>query len=243
MLNVVIPMAGLGSRFAKAGYDLPKPFVDVNGAPMIERVLENLSYPGMRCLLLARREHVERYPHHVASIRSKFPVEFIIIDGVTEGAACTVLFARKYFANETPLLLANCDQIIDGGAAAMIDDCRARDLDGSVMVFKNVARNRKWSFVRLDVEGFVVEAREKQPISDLATVGLYMFSRGVDFLDAAIEMIIRNERVNGEFYTCPVYNALVAWKRKIGVYEIAPEAMHGIGTPEDLDLYLKHASA
>jgi len=237
-LNVVIPMAGMGSRFAQAGYAKPKPFVDMWGEPMIARVLENLAYPGARYILIARKEHIEAEPDAVDRLRSKFPIEIRLIDQVTEGSAATVLFAREDFASDTPMLIANCDQLVDGGIAGMVNDCLGRGLDGSVMVFRDDARDTKWSFVKLNGDGLVTEAREKVPISDLATVGIYMFSRGVDFREAAIEMIVRNDRVNREFYTCPVYNYLVDWGRRIGVHTIEPDAMHGIGTPDDLVHYM-----
>jgi dTDP-glucose pyrophosphorylase len=237
-LNIVIPMAGMGSRFAQAGYAKPKPFIDMWGEPMIARVLENLAYPGARYILIARKEHIEAEREAVDRLRSKFPIQIRLIDQVTEGSAATVLFAREDFAGDTPMLIANCDQLVDGGIAGMVDDCLGRRLDGSVMVFRDDARDPKWSFVKLNGDGLVVEAREKVPISDLATVGIYMFSRGVDFREAAIEMIVRNDRVNCEFYTCPVYNYLIDWGRRIGAYTIEPDAMHGIGTPDDLVSYM-----
>lgn len=236
-MNVVIPMAGLGSRFSEAGYDLPKPFIDVNGQPMIARVLENLYYPGARYTLLSRREHLENHNDIVSELKKEFSVEFRSISSVTEGTAATLLFARDIFANEEPLLIANCDQIVDGGIVDMIDSCRDQNLDGSIMVFEDEKRDPKWSFVKLDDHGLVTEAKEKQPISSLATVGIYLFSRGVDFREAAIEMIIRNERTNNEFYTCPTYNYLIEHGRRIAIYKIEQAAMHGIGTPEDLDDY------
>lgn len=237
-LNIVIPMAGLGSRFAQAGYSKPKPFIDMWGEPMIDRVLENLAYPGARYILIARKEHVDAEPEAVARLAARHSIRIRLIDQVTEGSAATVLFARADYADDTPMLIANCDQLVDGGIAPMVDDCIARDLDGSVMVFRDEARDPKWSFVKLNEDDLVTEAREKAPISDLATVGIYMFRRGVDYREAAIEMIIRNDRVNREFYTCPVYNYLVGWGRRIGVHEIPPTAMHGIGTPEDLRRYM-----
>lgn len=237
-INIVIPMAGSGSRFASAGYDKPKPFIDVGGDMMIARVLDNLHYPGGRYILIARKEHVEEHPECIEALCARFPVHVRVIEGTTEGTACTLLFARDDFSSDTPLLVANCDQIVDGGVATMIDDCRMRGLDGSVMVFEDASRDPKWSFVRLDDEGLVREAREKKPISQWATVGIYLFSRGADFREAAIESIIRNERVNNEFYTCPTYNHLANWNRRIGIHVISRSAMHGIGTPNDLTAYL-----
>lgn len=237
-VTVVIPMAGLGSRFAKEGYKRPKPFIDVGGKPMIERVMDNLRVANARFVLLARGEHMEQEAPLVAKMRSRGDIDFVAVDKVTEGAACTVLLAREHIDPDTPLLIANCDQIVDFSCDDYVRDCRNRRLDGSILVFRDADRDPKWSFARLGPTGFVTEVREKEAISNLATVGLYYFSRGGDYVSAAIDMIVRNERVNNEFYVCPVYNYAIASGRRVGVYEIPREAMHGIGTPDDLKRFL-----
>lgn len=239
MINILIPMAGLGSRFAKVGYKKPKPFIDVAGKPMIVRVLENLEYPDAKYILIGRKEHLEQEQDLVSEIKSKYNVEFIEIDKLTEGTACTVLYARKLINNGLPLLIANSDQIIDLNISDFIDDFRQRDLDGSIITFIDKSLDPKWSFAKLDQSEKVLEVKEKEAISEYATVGIYLFKKGSEFVDAAIDMISRNERVNGEFYTCPVYNHLINDGKYIGVYNIEREAMHGIGTPEDLGEYLK----
>ena len=236
---VVVPMAGQGSRFANAGYDKPKPFIDVAGRPMIERVMDNLSAPGADYLLLARAEHLAAAPATVAALEGRGDVTFMTVDRLTEGAACTVLLAREHIDLDRPILIANCDQILDFDCAAFIADAQARGLDGSILCFRDPAMDPKWSFAKPGPDGLVVEVQEKKAISDLATVGLYYFARGRDFVDAALDMIVRNERVNNEFYVCPVYNHAIRLKKRIGVFVIPGEAMHGIGTPEDLTIYLQ----
>lgn len=238
MINIVIPMAGAGSRFVKAGYKTPKPFIDVLGKPMIMRVLENLSYPDARYILVIRKEHMKAEWELVEEIKSKFNVVFIPIDKLTEGTASTVLYARKYINNELPLLIANSDQLVDMNIADYIDDCKKRKFDGSILTFIDKSRDTKWSFAKIDDNGLVTEVKEKVGISDYATVGIYYFSKGKDFVDFAIDMIIENDRVNGEFYTCPVYNYAIKNKRRIGVYNIDFKQMHGLGTPDDLDKYI-----
>lgn len=239
MINIVIPMAGQGSRFAKAGYEKPKPFIDVDGKPMIVRVLENLAYPDARYILIARKEHMEKEAELVAQIEKEFNVIFIPIDKLTEGTACTVLYARKYINNEEPLLIANSDQIVDMNIADFIDDCKNRNLDGSILTFIDEHRDPKWSFAKLDKNNLVTEVKEKVVISEFATVGIYLYAKGKDFVNASVDMIIENDRVNNEFYTCPTYNYVIKEGSKIGVYNIKFEQMHGIGTPEDLNIYLK----
>lgn len=236
-------MAGAGSRFIDAGFITPKPFIDVLGKPMIVRVMENLYLPSAKYFLIIRKNHLEAEAKLVEQIKEKFNVVFIQIDKLTEGAACTILFARKYINNDFPLLLANADQIIDSDIGNYINDCNHRKLDGSIMTFLDKSRNIKWSFAKIDENGLVENVKEKEGISDYATVGLYYFKRGSDFVDAAIDMIIENDRVNGEFYTCPVYNYLIKNGGKVGVFNISMDQMHGLGTPHDLDSYLSYLSS
>ncbi|QGN24765.1 lipopolysaccharide biosynthesis protein [Elizabethkingia anophelis] len=239
-MNIVIPMAGLGSRFAKEGYEKPKPFIDVNGKPMIVRVLENLYYPNARYFLIARKEHLEIEKDLVQKIEQEYNATFIGLDKLTEGTACTVLYAREYINNDIPLMIANSDQIVDISITDFIDDCLNRKLDGSILTFLDKELNPKWSFAKINSEELVTEVKEKEAISEHATVGIYMFSKGEDFVNGAIDMIIENDRVNNEFYTCPVYNYIIRDNKRIGIYDIDAEVMHGIGTPEDLNNYLKN---
>lgn len=235
-MNIVIPMAGLGSRFVKAGFDKPKPFIDVLGKLMIVRVLENLKYKGARYILIARKEHLTKEKKLVDEIKNNFNVEFIAIDKLTEGTACTVLYARKYINNDTPLMIANSDQIVDIDIADFINDSFKRGLDGSILTFIDKEKNPKWSFAKLNND-LVVEVKEKEAISEFATVGIYFFNKGKIFVESAIDMIIENDRVNNEFYTCPVYNYAIKNGAKIGIYNIENNQMHGIGTPEDLEIF------
>lgn len=237
--TLVIPMAGDGSRFVKAGYRRPKPFIDVCGKPMIWRVLENLDYTNFQVVLLARNAHLEAEPKFARELANQKQVRIVEVDRLTEGSVCTVLLGRREIDREAPLLIANCDQIVDFDCARFIEDCRQRRLDGSILVFREPTRNTKWSYAQTDDQGIVVEVREKVAISELATVGVYYFAKAAYFIDSAIDMIARNDRVNNEFYTCPVYNYMIAQGQKVGVYEIEQAAMHGIGVPEDLDAYIK----
>jgi NDP-sugar pyrophosphorylase family protein len=239
MINIVIPMAGLGSRFSDAGYEKPKPFIDVAGKPMIVRVLENLSVPSARFILVARKEHLEQEQALVKFIESVYQVKFIATDGLTEGTACTVLSARRYINNDDPLIIANSDQIIDANLSDLITDARSRDLDGSIITFFDEDKDPKWSFAQLDENDLVARVKEKEAISHHATVGIYYFKTGEMFVNGALDMIVANERVNGEFYTCPVYNYLINDRKKIGIFEIPSDSMHGIGTPDDLNSYVR----
>jgi HAD superfamily hydrolase (TIGR01509 family) len=233
-LNVVIPMAGAGSRFAKAGYTFPKPLIEVGGKPMIQVVVENLNIDA-NYIFIVQNSHREQY-NLDTTLRLIAPgCKIIGIDGVTEGAACTVLLAKEYINNGNPLFFANSDQFVEWNSSEFFYRMQETDADGGIPIFKST--HPKWSFARLDENNHVVEVQEKNPISDNATVGFYYFKKGSDFVRNAEEMILANDRVNNEFYLCPVYNYVIKNGGVVRISEI--KEMWGLGTPEDLDTYLK----
>ncbi|MCA8972396.1 MAG: glycosyltransferase family 2 protein [Planctomycetes bacterium] len=237
-LQIVVPMAGLGSRFADRGYEKIKPFIDVAGRPMIARVCENLRVDGAKFVFIAREEHRQEIECELEPCLDGTAFEVVYIERVTEGAACTVLCARKALDLAAPMMIANSDQIVDLDMDTFVADAEERRLDGSILTFPCPDRSTKWSYVRVDVNGLVDLVREKEPISDRATVGIYWFARASTFFDGALDMVARNERVNGEFYVCPVYQEAIRGEQRIGIFDIPVAAMHGIGTPEDLEAYL-----
>jgi dTDP-glucose pyrophosphorylase len=161
----------------------------------------------------------------------------VSIDSVTEGAACTVLLAEKYFQRSNDMVIANSDQIVDIDFNEYIAFSRAGAIDGTIMVFEN--DDIKWSFAKLNKEGFVTEVAEKKRISNLATVGIYYYRHGTDFSKYAQQMIKKNIRVNNEFYVCPVYNECILDHKLVKTWKIERQQMHGVGTPADLEAYLK----
>jgi dTDP-glucose pyrophosphorylase len=239
MLNIVVPMAGAGSRFANAGYIDPKTLIPVNGIPMIKLVVNNLR-PSCdhRFIFICQSNHIESYGLKT-KLSSWAPGCAIIgLDHLTEGAACTVLAARELINNDCPLMIANSDQYVD----VEIDDYLAylseRALDGLIMTM--TAADPKWSFVGLDDRGMVTTVVEKKVISNEATVGIYNFRHGSDFVAAAESMIAANLRVNGEFYVAPAYNQLIDAGQRVGIYNIGSDGagMHGLGIPSDLNAFL-----
>lgn len=237
MLNIVIPMAGRGSRFAKAGYVLPKPLIEINGKPMIQIVTDNLRpLCEHRFLYLCLEEHIEKY-HLRERLGEVSPGCVVVpVSQVTEGAACTVLLAEHEINTQDPLMIANSDQYVDIDINSYL--AAGEKADGLIMTM--TAEDPKWSYVRIDGKNRVCEVREKEVISSEATVGIYNFSHGRDFVEAAHEMIDRNIRVNNEFYVAPVYNQLIAQEREIGYYNVGSErhGMYGLGIPEDLEYFL-----
>lgn len=239
MLNIVIPMAGRGSRFATAGFTDPKPLIPLHGVPMIRVVIDNLT-PATphRFIFICQREHYIAYGLHKLLPQWTVDPQIVLLDGVTEGAACTVLAARGLIDSSEPLMIANSDQYIATSIDTYLDNLAQRRLDGLIMTM--TADDPKWSFAATTPEGRVTRVVEKEVISNDATVGIYNFAHGSDFVAAADEMIAADERVNGEFYVAPVYNRLIAAQRRIGIYGIGTDGdgMHGLGTPADLAAFL-----
>lgn len=244
MLNIVIPMSGTGKRFQEAGYAFPKPLIDIAGHTMIDLVARNLQPTSShhRYIFVCPREQYEQYDlYNIFKGATDNRFETVQLSDRTEGAACTVLMASQYIDNEDELLIANSDQFIDADINEFVQSARSGGWDGAIMTFK--ARHPKWSYARTDKDGRVLETAEKRLISDNATVGIYYFKHGSDFVRAAQSMIKKDIRYNGEFYVCPVYNELILEGKNIHIFEIPQEKMHGLGTPEDLNLFLHKMDA
>lgn len=232
---IVIPAAGLGKRFAEVGYLYPKPLIDVAGRPMIERVLKNIEGLGDPVIIL-QKQHCMQYAADklIRQIEPRASIQ--TVDGLTEGAACTVLLAEQHIDPDRELIIANSDQVVDYDLSLFIDSMRKRKADGGILTF--FADHPKWSYAAVGEDGWVSEVAEKKVISAHATVGIYYFRTGRQFLAATRRMIDKNVRVNGEFYVCPVFNELISEGGKVAIHSLDKEKVFGLGTPEDLDTYL-----
>ena len=232
-MNIVVPMAGAGSRFEKAGYSFPKPLIEVKGQPMIAKVVENLDLQGTY-IFLVQKAHYQQY--NLESLLKMIApgCKIVQIDGVTEGAACTVLKAKEFINNDEQLIIANSDQWIKWNSFETISSFN--DADGGILTFKSV--HPKHSFAKVDGHGYVTEVAEKNPISSDATVGIYHWKRGSDWVKYAEQMIEKNIRTNNEFYVCPVYNEAIQAGLKIKASLV--DEMWGMGTPEELHNFLTH---
>lgn len=234
-MNVLIPMAGNGSRFAQAGYTFPKPLIEVHGKPMIQVVVENLAVDA-NFIFVVQKSHREKY--NLDSMLSLIcpGCKIVEVDGVTEGAACTVLLAKEFIDNDEPLVIANSDQFIEWNSLEFFYKMNEQNLDAGIVSFR--ATHPKWSYAKVDDNGFVTEVAEKNPISDIATVGVYYWKHGKDFVNFAERMISKDIRVNNEFYVCPVFNEALLDGLKIKTFDVPK--MWGIGTPEDLNYFLEN---
>jgi HAD superfamily hydrolase (TIGR01509 family) len=234
-LNVLIPMAGAGSRFAQAGYTFPKPLIEVNGKPMIQVVVENLNIEA-NYIFLVQKEHYEKYNLKYLLNLIAPNCTIVQVDGITEGAACTTLLAKEFINNDAPLIMANSDQYVEWNSNECLYAFKADSIDGGMLTFQ--ATHPKWSYAKLDENGFVSEVAEKKVISNQATVGVYYWNKGSDYVKYAEQMIDKNIRTNNEFYVAPVFNEAIEDGKKIRVKQV--DGMWGIGTPEDLNYFLTH---
>jgi len=234
-LNVLIPMAGAGSRFEQAGYTFPKPLIDVKNKPMIQVVVENLNIDA-NYIYLVQKSHREKYNLDTLLNLITPGCKIVEVDGITEGAACTALLAKEYINNDAPLFFANSDQFAEWDSNEFMYKMQETDADGGIVVFK--ATHPKWSFAKINEQGLVTEVAEKNPISDNATVGFYYWKYGSDFVKYAEQMIEKNIRVNNEFYVCPVFNQAIEDGKEIRTFNI--NKMWGLGTPEDLRYFIEN---
>ena len=234
-LNVLIPMAGAGSRFQQAGYTFPKPLIEVKGKPMIQVVVENLNIKA-NFIYVVQKEHREKYNLDTLLNLITPNCKIVEVDGITEGAACTALLAKEYINSENPLFFANSDQFVEWDSNEFLYKMNETNADGGIVSFR--ATHPKWSFAKIDEQGLVTEVAEKNPISDIATVGYYYWKQGSDFVKYAEDMIEKDIRVNNEFYVCPVFNQAIEDGKEIRTFDIPK--MWGLGTPEDLKEYLEN---
>ena len=234
-LNVLIPMAGAGSRFEQAGYTFPKPLIEVRNKPMIQVVIENLNLDA-NYIYVVQKAHREKYNLDTLLNLLTPGCKIVETDGLTEGAACTALLAKDYIDNDNPLFFANSDQFVEWDSNEFMYKMQETDADGGIVTF--TATHPKWSFAKINENGLVTEVAEKNPISDIATVGYYYWKHGSDFVKYSEQMIGKNIRVNNEFYVCPVFNQAIEDCKQIRTFNTT--GMWGLGTPEDLKYYLEN---
>ncbi len=233
-MNILIPMAGAGKRFADAGYVFPKPLIEIDNKPMIQWVIESLNF-NANYIFIIQKEHQEKY-----NIKSVLKIlqpncKIVELDHITEGAACTTLLAKEFINNSDPLIIANSDQYINWNSSKALYDFNSKNLDGAILTFEAI--HPKWSYAKCNDDGFVTEVAEKKVISKNATVGVYYWKHGSDYVQSAENMIKKNIRVNNEFYVCPVYNEFLLKNKKVKIHNV--EKMWGLGTPEDLNNFLR----
>ncbi len=235
-MNIVIPMAGRGSRFRDAGWSLPKPLIEVSGQPLYAWALEGLPLDKAGRIILIALDEIAEDAAFLDDVHGRFgahEIEVVSVGEVTEGQACTVLLAREFIDSDDRLVIFNADTYQrSSGLCSLIDD---PSVDGALSTFR--APGDQWSFVKVDDGGRVVETAEKRRISEWASTGMYYFRRGADYVAAADAMIAEDDRARGEFYVAPLYNRLIAAGARIAMDVV--DVVHVLGTPQDVDEFLR----
>ena len=235
-MQIIIPMAGLGERFTSEGYTEPKPLIKINGLTMIELVLKSLMING-RFIFVVRPELDINLVHSVIK-KTVREYEFVITEELTEGPACSVLLCENKLNKEDELIVANCDQIMDWNSSSFLNT--ARKNDGTVVTY--YSQTPKNSYARLNKFNKVTEIKEKEVISNISLNGIHYWRKAKFFLESAHKMIDANDRApNGEFYVGPTYNYMISEGFSVGIYHIPKDHHHPVGTPTDLQRYLKNA--
>jgi dTDP-glucose pyrophosphorylase len=234
-MNVLILAAGGSEVFHAAGYAYPKNLVEIEGKPVVQHVIENLSGLGGRMIVVLRRDEAVKF-HTDQVVRLLCPeTEVVLSSGPTSGAACTALLAIGLIDKDEPLLIANGDQLLGIDHAAMVESFLEKRWDGGIPVFEDV--HPKYSYVKLGADSLVVEAAEKRPISQLATAGRYFFAKGRLFVKAAQQMILKDAQVDGSFYVCPVYNEAILAGARFGVMQVEKSAYKSLTSPQAVEAF------
>jgi dTDP-glucose pyrophosphorylase len=239
-MNILVLMAGGSEAFAEAGYIYPKNLVELDGLPLAQRVIEALGplADTAQFIFVIRGDENRRY-HTGASLKLLLPSAIVLeTNEQTAGAACTALLAIEQINNDTPLLIVNGDQIVTADVRGIMNGFAKDGVDGGVVVFEAV--HPRWSYVKTDENGYVVEAAEKRPISNLATAGMYYFARGVDYVKSAMAMIVKDAHVGGVFYVCPAYNEMILRRQRIAVHKIERSQYFSLADPRGAQAYEAH---
>lgn len=241
-MNIIIPMGGSDEQFRQHGFHFAKPLIEIDGRPLIQHAFDCLAtIPDAQFIFIIRKEHDLRF--HLRDVLQLLAPGSIVIraDGETKGAACSAMLAVESVDNDEELLIANSDQVVNFDFPAIIESFRARDLDAGTITFDSV--HPRWSFVKTDADGMVIEAAEKRPISRNATAGIYYFRKGRDFIESVQSMIRKDASVNGGYFVCPSLNEMVLAQKRVGIFPIERDQYVSLATPQAIEEYEQVLSA
>jgi len=231
-VNIIIPMAGLGSRFQQAGFSLPKPLIKVINKPMYSWAVDSLPLEYTNKLifvLLSSEPKFEELKKDIGDRYKKFNPIILDVTKLTEGQSATVLMSKDYINNDVPLLIHNADTAFDI-KRNWLEDILNNDVDGALLVFNS--NEPRWSYSREDAKGSVVEVREKKVISNFATTGTYYFRYGFQYVSLAEDRISKKLKEANEYYIAPLYNDMI--EKGAIIKNILIDKLYCFGTPEDL---------
>lgn len=229
-INVVIPAAGLGERFVKEGFKKPKPLIRMGGRSMLQRVISNVKDLNDFSLHIVLNDKQYKNNKHLFDEFLPKDCSISFVDKENDGAVCSIFACSEFINNDEELIILNSDQQLSPGLLfKFVESMRNKQAGAGIITFLEKKGARKWSYASV-VDDKIIDVAEKFRISNYATVGVYYFNKGKDFITAATKMISLNDRTNNEFYLAPVYNYL---NKGIFNYTIEEEEFACFGTPED----------
>lgn len=236
MINILIPLAGSNQFFNESEYPYPKPLIEINNKTMIEHVINNFDSikKQKQFIFIVNSEDCRKFHlDNVLNLLTNNTCKIIKIDNETKGAACSAMMAIEYINNDTPLIIANADQLFDDNLDDVLSDFK--DYDGGVVSFESI--HPRWSYVRVDDENNILETAEKRPLSKHAIAGLFYFTNGKDFISSSMNMIKKDANVNGLYYISPTLNEMVLENKKLTIKIINNNKYHTFYTPKKIEEY------
>jgi len=240
-MNLIIPIASNSKFFSIEEYGYPKPLIEIMGKPMIQHVIENLTQNThfKKIIFIVKQDECDKYHlDNTLNLLSPIKPEIIKLRSDTQGALCSVLLAVEHINHAEPLVIANADQIFDGGIQVQLKQFASSDLDAACLSFNSV--HPRWSYVRVDHKNMVVETAEKRPISKHAIAGLYMYKKGSDFVKYGMDSIKHGSSVDGKYFISPVFNEFILASKRVGYFEVSNEGYHTFYSPQKIEEYESH---
>lgn len=235
-MNILIPMAGKNQYFPEAEFPFPKALIEIGAKTMIEHVVSNLSTASKHVTFIfvvsgndCRKFHLELTLGLIAVGNN----HIVRLDRESRGSACSALMAIDYINNDTPLLVANSDQLFDSPINELIANFQTAD--AGVVCFESV--HPRWSYARLGDKSKVVEIAEKRPISNNAIAGLYYFREGRSYVDASMKMIEKDDSVDGLYYIAPALNQMILEGKDVLMHRVENERFHTFYSPQKIREY------
>ena len=233
-MNILFGMCGMGSRFQQVGYDIPKYLISYHGAPMIYHAVETLDIPG-KIYFVVKTEHLLKYKF-LEKMLLGLGHEIVLCDRNTDGAAESLMLAKPYITNmEEPMISVNCDQYMLWNSNKFVQTMKENTDVSYILTYKE--NSPKCSYIRENAVGLITEVREKQVISNDATIGVYHWARSKYFFEDAQRMISDDHRENGEYYVAPVYNYTIANGHPVKKFEVQKTEFWPVGIPADLEYF------
>jgi choline kinase len=237
-MTIVITMAGLGSRFKKAGYQVPKYMIEAHGKTLFEWSMESLKgfekEDNSYIFIVRKEDEAAEFIHEKCQEMKLDHIDIIELDYLTDGQATTAMLGNQYWDKNSELMIYNIDTYVEAGQMNLAQIAG----DGFIPCFH--APGDHWSFVKLDDDGKAVEVREKERISDNCTLGAYYFKSCQLYEDLYNEYYSSNENLEkGEKYVAPLYSYLISKDGDVRISLVDFDKVHVLGTPEELNVFIE----